>query len=135
MSSRDNVENMMKSLFYVREENLDAPIIVEGPNDIRALRRLGFKGKIFTLPRNKTLQQFAEKISLDYSRIILLMDWDSRGKRNMSLLEKYLRHHGVNVDVDFWRLCFSMASRMSNVESLPAAYEWILTEYGTDQHT
>jgi len=134
MSSRDNVENLIKSLNYLKEKNMDVPIIVEGKNDIRALRKLGLSGEILQLPRNVSLENFCNILSFKYKEIILLMDWDKSGKKNMYLLLKYLRHYGVNVNIDFWKLCFSLASRMSNVEGLPAAFEAIISERDISQH-
>lgn len=131
MSSRDNLENLMKSLSYLKEENRGIPIIVEGRNDIRALRRLGFNGEIIQLPRNLTLENFCRLLSQRYNNVILLMDWDTKGRRNILILTKYLRHYGVSVNIDFWKLCFSLASRMSNVEGLPAAFEAIEAERDT----
>ncbi len=128
MSSRDNLENLVKSLNYIKEENKDIPIIVEGKNDIRALRRMGFSGEIIQLPRNLSLENFCRLLSQKYGEVILLMDWDGKGRRNISVLTKYLRHYGVTVNIDFWKLCFSLASRMSNVEGLPAAFEAIQFE-------
>ncbi len=134
MSSRDNVENLIKSLNYLKEKNMDVPIIVEGKNDIRALRKLGLSGEILQLPRNTSLENFCNILSFKYKEIILLMDWDKSGKKNMYLLLKYLRHYGVNVNIDFWKLCFSLASRMSNVEGLPAAFEAIISERDISRH-
>ncbi|MGC8546816.1 MAG: toprim domain-containing protein [Thermoplasmata archaeon] len=128
MSSRDNLENLLKSLNYLKEENNGIPIIVEGKNDIRALRRLGFNGEIIKLPRNLSLENFCRLLSQRYNNVILLMDWDTKGRRNILILTKYLRHYGVSVSIDFWKLCFSLASRMSNVEGLPAAFEAIEAE-------
>ncbi len=134
MSSRDNVENLIKSLNYLKEKNMDVPIIVEGKNDIKALRKLGLSGEILQLPRNTSLENFCNILSFKYKEIILLMDWDKSGKKNMYLLLKYLRHYGVNVNIDFWKLCFSLASRMSNVEGLPAAFEAIISERDISRH-
>ncbi len=134
MSSRDNVENLIKSLNYLKEKNMDVPIIVEGKNDIRALRKLGLSGEILQLPRNTSLENFCNILSFKYKEIILLMDWDKSGKKNMYLLLKYLRHYEVNVNIDFWKLCFSLASRMSNVEGLPAAFEAIISERDISRH-
>ncbi len=134
MSSRDNVENLIKSLNYLKEKNMDVPIIVEGKNDIKALRKLGLSGEILQLPRNTSIENFCNILSFKYKEIILLMDWDKSGKKNMYLLLKYLRHYGVNVNIDFWKLCFSLASRMSNVEGLPAAFEAIISERDISRH-
>ncbi len=113
---------------------MDVPIIVEGKNDIKALRKLGLSGEILQLPRNTSLENFCNILSFKYKEIILLMDWDKSGKKNMYLLLKYLRHYGVNVNIDFWKLCFSLASRMSNVEGLPAAFEAIISERDISRH-
>ena len=66
----------------------NCPIIVEGINDIKCLRILGFTGIIETInkgwDRSRIIAYFYEKygseLAVDgFPRIILLMDWDRTG--------------------------------------------------------
>ena len=77
----------------IRNQSIDdggsnCPIIVEGINDIKCLRILGFTGIIETInkgwDRSRIIAYFYEKYGSELAvdglpRIILLMDWDRTG--------------------------------------------------------
>ncbi len=128
MSARDNIEKLVKSLRDLRERNRSVPIVVEGMKDVRALRSLGFDGEIIRLHSNSTMEEFSRNLSKDHEEVILLLDWDDKGKRLTSNLTRYLSTYGIRADYDFWKLCFSMVSQMSNVESLPSAFYRLVSE-------
>lgn len=90
--------------------------------DVVALRKIGFRGKIIHLPKNQTIVSFSHSLSI-YDSVILLMDWDRKGKRLTSLLSRSLESEGVRVDLKLWKLLNSISSGASNVESLPAFME------------
>ncbi len=135
MSAKDNVERIFKSLEDLKERNRSIPIIVEGRNDIRALRRLSFEGEILPLHSRMTIEGFSRNLSRDHKEVILLLDWDSKGKRLTSSLIKHLNSYEVKTDYDFWKLCFSMVSQMSNVESLPSVFYRLASGNGVSPHT
>lgn len=122
MVSRDNTELVIKQIFETLESNDIVPIIVEGRMDVVALRKIGFRGKIIHLPKNQTIVSFSHSLSI-YDSVILLMDWDRKGKRLTSLLSRSLESEGVRVDLKLWKLLNSISSGASNVESLPAFME------------
>jgi 5S rRNA maturation endonuclease (ribonuclease M5) len=135
MSAKDNVEKVFKSLEYLKEKNRSVPIIVEGKNDIRALRRLSFQGEILQLHSRMTIEGFCRSISSRYKEVILLLDWDTKGKRLTSSLIRHLSSYEIKTDFDFWKLCFSMASQLSNVESLPSVFYRLASENGVSLRT
>ncbi|MEM0135250.1 MAG: toprim domain-containing protein [Thermoplasmatales archaeon] len=135
MSAKDNVEKIFKSLEDLKERNRSIPIVVEGKNDIRALRSLNFEGEILTLHSRVTIEKFSRNLSNNYKEVILLLDWDSKGKKLTSSLIRHLNSYEVKTDVDFWKLCFSMVSQMSNVESLPSVFYRLTSGNGVYQHT
>ncbi|MCL5874447.1 MAG: toprim domain-containing protein [Candidatus Thermoplasmatota archaeon] len=135
MSAKDNVERIFKSLEDLKERNRSIPIIVEGKNDIRALRRLNFEGEILQLHSLMTIEGFCRNLSKNHKEVILLLDWDSKGKRLTSSLIRHLNSYEVKTDFDFWKLCFSMVSQMSNVESLPSVFYRLAAESGAFPHT
>ena len=47
MSAKDNVEKIFKSLEDLKERNRSVPIVVEGKNDVIALRKLNKEGFLF----------------------------------------------------------------------------------------
>ena len=72
----------------IEDGGSNCPIIVEGINDIKCLRILGFTGIIETInkgwDRSRIIAYFYEKygseLAVDgFPRIILLMDWDRTG--------------------------------------------------------
>lgn len=135
MSAKDNVEKIFKSLEDLKERNRSIPIVVEGKNDIKALRRLSFEGEILPLHSRVTIEKFSRDISINHKEVILLLDWDSKGKRLTSSLIRHLNSYEVKTDLDFWKLCFSMVSQMSNVESLPSVFYRLTSGSGASPHT
>ena len=72
----------------IEDGGSNCPIIVEGINDIKCLRILGFTGIIETINkgwnRSRIIAYFYEKYGSELAvdglpRIILLMDWDRTG--------------------------------------------------------
>ncbi len=63
------------------EINSEIPVIVEGDQDVRCLRTLGFKGTILKVHTGKTFYEFCHDLSAKYGRVILLMDWDRKGQQ------------------------------------------------------
>ncbi len=124
MVSQDNRELLVKQIKETRELNLEIPIIVEGRLDVVALRKIGFSGEIIHLPKNKTIINFSYSLT-KYREVILLMDWDRKGKRLTSILEKYLITEGIRVNLKLWKLLNTINSETSNVEGLPAFMEKI----------
>jgi len=122
--SQDNRELLVKQIKETRELNLEIPIIVEGRLDVVALRKIGFSGEIIHLPKNKTIINFSYSLT-KYREVILLMDWDRKGKRLTSILEKYLIAEGIRVNLKLWKLLNTINSETSNVEGLPAFMEKI----------
>ena len=72
----------------IEDGGSNCPIIVEGINDVKCLRILGFTGIIETInkgwDRSRIIAYFYEKYGSELAvdglpRIILLMDWDRTG--------------------------------------------------------
>ncbi len=135
LSAKDNAERVLKSLEDLKERNRTVPIIVEGKKDIRALRLLSFEGEILTIHSRMSIEGFCRRISRDYKEVILLLDWDQKGKKLTSSLIRHLNSYDVRTDFDFWKLCFSMASQMSNVESLPSFFYRAVSGNEVSLHT
>lgn len=73
------------------EANKSFPVIVEGKKDAIALKRLGLAGEIITLHRGKGLYDFCEDIAERFVKVIILLDWDTRGERLCKSISKNLR--------------------------------------------
>jgi len=134
LSAKDNTERILKCIEETREKNKKIPIIVEGRNDVIALRRLEFSGEIIKLHSRMSVEDFSTLLSRRYSEVILLLDWDHKGRKLTSFLIRHLAAYGVKTDFSLWKLCFSMASQMSNVESLPSVFYRLVSESETSRH-
>tara|TARA_B100000949_G_C14281233_1_gene451945 strand:- start:764 stop:1162 length:399 start_codon:yes stop_codon:yes gene_type:complete len=82
-----------------REFEDSSLIVVEGKNDLAALQLLGFKGKAFMISNGKRILDLADQVEF-YKKIILLFDYDNRGRelthKSVKLLER-----SINVDTSY----------------------------------
>lgn len=96
----------------------DVPIVVEGPKDERALLALGAK-KIVRLSR-KPLFAIAEEVASKYDCVIILTDFDKKGKELYGRLSKLFDRLGVKVDL-YFRETLQKHVRISHIEGLHTA--------------
>lgn len=76
----------------------DRIVVVEGKRDSAALRKLGFSGVISEFHSFKGLAQFVD--SFGSKRIILLLDFDRKGKYLTSRIVSQLEHRS-KIDLSF----------------------------------
>jgi 2,5-diamino-6-(ribosylamino)-4(3H)-pyrimidinone 5'-phosphate reductase len=99
------------------------PIVVEGKKDLETLRGLGVAGPILTAKTGgKSFVQALHEIQqTGGGQVVLLLDFDRRGKQGTSRLLKGLEGTGVKPDLTFWRALRILAGReIQCVESLTA---------------
>ncbi len=94
------------------------PIVVEGPKDRQALETLGAKD-VFILSR-KPLFAVAEEIASNFDEVIILTDFDKKGRELYGRLAKIFSRLGVKVDRSF-RETLQKHARISHVEGLVTA--------------
>ncbi len=97
-------------------------IIVEGRNDVRALRSLGVEGEMVTA---SSLPDYEIFRICSGRKTVILSDWDSKGKE----IEKRLKNLISNADISIWREISGITGRhIHSVEELPEfvrkAYEF-----------
>lgn len=109
-------EHLLEWLRKLRQT--DAPIVVEGPKDERALVALGAK-RIVRLSR-KPLFAIAEEVANEYDNVILLTDFDKKGKELYGRLSKLFNRLGVKVD-SYFRETLQKHARISHIEGLYTA--------------
>ena len=111
------------------EQNLKIPIIVEGGKDIRALRKLGFSGRIIKINRGVTLMCFAEMVAKECKEVILLTDWDKKGCLLADELSKLFDSLGVKYDLTYRQaLIRLLRQEIKDIESLYTYFEKIEDE-------
>ncbi|MFH1821098.1 MAG: toprim domain-containing protein [Methanobacteriota archaeon] len=70
------------------------PIIVEGTNDVKALKKLGIEGRFHKVSSGNSLLNFVESFS-DSKEIIVLTDFDRTGDKLAKFIAKHARSLGV----------------------------------------
>jgi 5S rRNA maturation endonuclease (ribonuclease M5) len=99
------------------------PIVVEGKKDSDALQELGINGKILMVKTGgkSFLQATVEIESLEGGEVILLLDFDRRGREGTKRFQENLERGKIKVNVKFWRELHNIVGReVSCIESLPA---------------
>jgi 5S rRNA maturation endonuclease (ribonuclease M5) len=94
-------------------------VIVEGPNDVRTLRKLGIVGPIFCAKsRRLGLVDFLDSVAT-HSEVIILTDFDKEGRALAWRLRKDLSQMRVKVNVEVWKQLKALArSEMVGIENL-----------------
>jgi 5S rRNA maturation endonuclease (ribonuclease M5) len=94
-------------------------VIVEGPHDVRTLRKLGIIGPIFCAKsRRLGLVDFLDSVAT-HSEVIILTDFDKEGRALAWRLRKDLSQMRVKVNVEVWKQLKALArSEMVGIENL-----------------
>jgi len=118
MLSPKELEIFEELINELKELNKKVPIIVEGRHDIKALRNLGVMGPIIKLNNGMSILQFSEYIARNYGEIILLLDWDSKGKELTSKIAALLEEQGIIYHLEFVNTLKNIMPHIRTVESL-----------------
>ena len=120
-SRLEKIDDVLAKL--VEQAKSGKPMVVEGKKDSHALSILGVGGKVLTVKTGgkSFLQVTAEIESLGTSEVILLLDFDHRGREGTKRLQQNLERTNTKVNVQFWRELASLVSRdVQCIEGLPA---------------
>lgn len=124
MSTRlkEKEEKIQQIIAKLAEESAKGkPIIVEGKKDAQALRMLGVNGTIVTVKTGgKSFLEANEEIEkLGSSEIILLMDFDRRGKEGTTRLKQHLERAKIKANTKLWHELQALVGReIQCIESL-----------------
>jgi len=102
------------------------PIIVEGKKDAQALCQLGVCGRILTVKTGgkSFLEATVEIEKLGVSEVILLLDFDRRGREGTKRLKQALERLRIKPNSKYWRALFGLlGTEVQCVESLPSYIE------------
>jgi len=72
-----------------------AAVLVEGRRDVAALEGLGYKGPVFTVSILTSSAAARQKLRKDVTKMIILTDLDSEGRRLAARYVKFLSHEGI----------------------------------------
>ena len=114
----EKAEELLERLAFQSAKGI--PIIVEGQNDIATLRKLALNGDIIAAKTRKSFLTLATEIEkLDTEEVILLMDFDRRGREWTKRLTQYLERTKVKPNTFYWQELRNLVSRdVKDVESL-----------------
>jgi 2,5-diamino-6-(ribosylamino)-4(3H)-pyrimidinone 5'-phosphate reductase len=110
----------------VEESAKGTPIIVEGKKDVEALRTFGVEGTVVTAKTGgkSFLDAVSEIEQTGTAEVILLLDFDRRGKQGTKLLKQHLEHAKIKPNITFWRaLSALLGKEIQCIESLTAYME------------
>lgn len=100
-----NRESLLEILQQIITElitvNEKIPVIVEGESDEKSLRNLGLKGSIPRLNIGIPIFNFCEGLT-GYNEVIILTDWDRKGKELRTKLKTALSANGIKANDYYW---------------------------------
>lgn len=124
---KEKEEKLQQILAALAEESAKGtPIVVEGQKDQQALRCLCITGPILTVKTGgKSFTQALQEIEqTQASEVILLLDFDRRGKEGTNHLKQNLEHAKIKPNLTFWRSLSALLGReIQCIESLTAYLE------------
>ena len=120
----ERIEELFERLAF--QSTKGTPIIVEGPNDIDTLRKLALSGIIIAAKTRKSFLALVTEIEkLDLEEVILLMDFDRRGKEWTKRLVQYLEQTNTKPNTYFWQELHNMIGR--DVKDIESILPYLLT--------
>jgi 5S rRNA maturation endonuclease (ribonuclease M5) len=119
---KDKVEKIEQTITKIIEESAKGkPIIVEGKKDIVTLRDLGVAGVLLPLKAGgkNFLEAITEIEESGVAEVILLLDFDRRGREGTKRLQCDLERAKIKVNVRFWKeLRALVGHEVQSIESL-----------------
>jgi 5S rRNA maturation endonuclease (ribonuclease M5) len=101
-------------------------IVVEGKKDVEALRVLGLNGPVITVKTcGKNFSQALKEIEqIDASEVILLLDFDRRGRQATKYFKQNLEIDKIKPNLRFWNSFYALMGReIQCIESLTSYLE------------
>ena len=129
MSTRlkEKEEKLQRILEYLAEESAKGtPIIVEGKKDVDTLRALNVQGPVISAKTGgkALLDVLFEVENTGARKVILLLDFDRRGKELMAKMKQHFEKTGMKFDSIFWRELSSLAgTEVKDIEGLATYME------------
>jgi 2,5-diamino-6-(ribosylamino)-4(3H)-pyrimidinone 5'-phosphate reductase len=119
---KEKEEKIEQIITKLAEESAKGkPIVVEGKKDEQTLRILGVNGTVLTVKTGgkSFLEATAEIEKLGAREVILLLDFDRRGKEGTLHLQRNLERSKIKINVLFWRELRALVGReIQCIESL-----------------
>jgi len=101
-------------------------IVVEGQNDVKAMRKLDIQGKVISAKTSgkSFLDILAEIEGQKIHEVVLLLDFDRRGVEWTRRLKQHLEKTRIKPNLNFWNELHSLVGHdVKDLEGLPAYLE------------
>jgi 5S rRNA maturation endonuclease (ribonuclease M5) len=111
---KKKLERIQQFILELTEDSARGlPIIVEGKKDVEALRSLGVEGPVLTVKTGgKSFVQVLQEIEESgIAEVILLLDFDRRGKQGIALLKGELERSKIKVNLNYWKAFSAVVGR------------------------
>jgi len=126
-SLKRRVEKVLRLLDRLAKESAKGtPIIVEGRKDVNTLRDLAIKGDIISAKTSgrSLLDVLVEVEKRSKHEVILLMDFDRRGKEWTKHLTQHFEKMRIKPNLFFWKGLLSLVGRdVRDIEGLATYLE------------
>ena len=131
---RERQEKIQQTLECLAEESArGTPIIVEGKKDVETLRTLGVLGQIVTAKTGgkSRLDLISEIEKIGSREVILLLDFDRRGREWTAILRTNLEKARIKANVMFRKEFLRSAGReLKDIEGLAAYLQTLSKKLG-----
>jgi 5S rRNA maturation endonuclease (ribonuclease M5) len=120
----ENILNLLERL--TTELTKGTPIIVEGRNDVNALNELDLEGDIISAKSSgkSFLDVLGEVERRGKREVILLLDFDRRGKELTTRLARHLEEMKIKPNLLFWKRLLGLAGHdVKDIEGLATYLE------------
>lgn len=114
------------------QSNDEIPIIVEGDHDVESLKKIGFTNPLFKINTGVPLENLSFSISEKFRNVILLTDFDRKGRQIHDKMKIFLEADGCIVNDILWRYIFHNYN-IKSVEDLPFLIRQENEKYGIKQ--
>jgi len=131
---KEKEEKLLQILERLTKESAKGtPIIVEGKNDIQTLRALAVKGKIISAKTGgKSFLDVISEVEKSGAReVILLLDFDRRGKELTKRLKQDLEKAKIKPNLTFWiKISGLVGKEVKDIEGLATYMETLKRKIG-----
>ncbi|MCK4474728.1 toprim domain-containing protein [Candidatus Bathyarchaeota archaeon] len=116
----------------------ETPILVEGRRDAETLRKLAITGKIITTKTSgkSFLDVVSEVKNCGAQEVVLLMDFDRRGKEWTKKLKQHLEKMRIKPNTSFWRNLLNLTGHeVKDIEGLASYMKTLERKTGSLNET
>ncbi|NPA63125.1 MAG: toprim domain-containing protein [Methanococci archaeon] len=119
MKRDEMFERLLEVIEELKFEAEDKPIIVEGIKDVKSLKNLGIEGTFIVVAKTPIYLIADELIRKRIREVILLTDYDRRGKTLAKAIIEEFRSRGIKVNTKIRNEIFIYThSGIRDIESL-----------------